>query len=95
MTLPDLLAIGDIRREDHHLDAAPPQALHRGLRRRRGAAAADQGQMTCAAACEVVGDRQSEASETAGDQVAGVGIDRDGLSELALDLEPLRDPAWR
>ena len=71
MMLSGLFAIGDVRRADHHLHASLPQVLHRRLRGRRRGAAADQRQMTRAAPRQVVGDRQPEAAETAGDQVAG------------------------
>ena len=35
----------------------------------------------------MLGDRQAEASEPSSDQIAGVGIDRDGLLLAALDLQ--------
>ena len=89
-----LFAIGDIRPADHHLDAPLPQSIHRGLRRWRGGAAADQRQVTCAASRQAVGNSQSETAETAGDQVAGVGVDRDGRG-AALQPQPLARPAWR
>ena len=73
-----LLAIGDVRRANHHLDALLTQGLHRSLRRRRRAAAADQSQVTRAASCEAVGNANPESSEAPGDQIAGVGIDLGG-----------------
>ena len=55
---------------------------------------ADQDQTPRAAPRQTVGDGQSKSSETAGDQVAGVGIDRDSGCLRSRPAAPRR-PSWR
>ena len=74
-----------------HLHATLPQVLHRSERGCRRGAAPDQRQPPRAAPRQAVGQRQSEAAETAGDEVAGRGIDLD-RPQPALDLELLAVP---